>query len=147
MSQTSKTKRVLYGLLAAIGVTAGAAGIAAAATNQSSPSNTATTTAEQGDGNHDDAPSYTSSIVDKASANEADGAEEDDAAEAARLEKLATVTPDEAKAAALAAQPGTADKVELESENGNVVYGVEVTTFAVEGGNGAAVSPTDTDVT
>jgi len=57
-----------------------------------------------------------------------EGAEENDAAEAARLERLATVTPDEAKAAALAAQPGKASKVELESEDGNVVYDVEVTT-------------------
>lgn len=131
MSQTSKTKKALYGLLAAIGVTAGAAGIAAAATSQSTPSTTTTATAEKGTEAHDDGdetPTYTSSIVDKASANETEGAEEDDAAEAARLAKLATVTPDEAKAAALAAQPGTAGKVELESENGNVVYDVEVNT-------------------
>jgi uncharacterized membrane protein YkoI len=132
MSQKTNTKKALYGLLAAIGVTAGAAGIAAAATSQSSPSKTtATASAEQGGEGHDDGnetPAYTSSIVDKASANEAEGTEEDDAAEAARLEKLATVTPDEAKAAALAAQPGKVTQVELESEDGNVVYDVEVTT-------------------
>ncbi len=131
MTQTSKTKKALYGLFAAIGVTAGAAGIAAAATSQSTPSTTTTATAEKGTEAHgegDESPAFTSSIVDKASGNEAEGAEENDAAEAARLEKLATVTPDEAKAAALAAQPGKASKVELESEDGNVVYDVEVTT-------------------
>jgi uncharacterized membrane protein YkoI len=131
MTQTSKTKKALYGLLAAIGVTAGAAGIAAAATSQSTPSTATTATAEKGTEAHgegDESPAFTSSIVDKASGNEAEGTEENDAAEAARLEKLATVTPDEAKAAALAAQPGTASKVELESEDGNVVYDVEVAT-------------------
>jgi uncharacterized membrane protein YkoI len=130
MTQTSKTKKALYGLLAAIGVTAGAAGIAAA-TSQSAPSTTTTASAEHGTETHDggdEAPTYTSSITDKASGNEAKGAEEDDAAEAARLQKLATVTPEEAKAAALVAEPGKAGKVELESENGNVVYDVEVTT-------------------
>ncbi len=131
MTQMSKTKKALYGLLAAIGVTAGAAGIAAAATSQSAPSKTTTTaTAEKGGEEHDgnEAPEFTSSIVDKASANEADGAEENDAAEAARLAKLATVTPDQAKAAALAAQPGKVTKATLESEDGNVVYDIEVTT-------------------
>ncbi|MCU1496294.1 MAG: hypothetical protein JWM47_247 [Acidimicrobiales bacterium] len=131
MTQTSKTKKGLYGLLAAIGVTGGAAGIAVAVTSQSSPSTTATATAEKGTGTHDEgdeSPTYTSSIVDKASGNETEGTAENDAAEAARLEKLATVTPDEAKAAALAAQPGKAGKVELGSENGNVVYDVEVAT-------------------
>lgn len=129
MSETSKTKKALYGLLAAIGVTAGAAGIAAAATNQSSPDTSTTTAAEQV-GEHDDLPAHASSILDQASAKETEGVEEDDAAEAARLEKLATVTLDEAKAAALAAQPGTVTKVELESEDGNVVYDVEVRTSA-----------------
>ena len=130
MSQTSKRKKAILGLLAAIGVTAGAAGIAAAVTSQSSPSST-TSSVEQGRDAHDDgdeAPAPTSSIIDEASADEAEGTEEDDAAEAARLEGLATVTPDEAEAAALAAQPGTASQVELESEDGNVVYDVEITT-------------------
>lgn len=132
MSQTTKTKKAIYGLLAAIGVTAGAAGIAAAATSQSSPSKTPTTVTVEKDGEqHDDgseAPEYTSSIVDKASATETEGTQENDASEAARLAKLATVTTEEVKAVALAAQPGKVTKATLESEDGNVVYDVEVTT-------------------
>jgi len=44
------------------------------------------------------------------------------------LATLATVTPDEAEAAALAAVPGTVIEVELDDENGGVVYEVEIDT-------------------
>lgn len=131
MNETSKAKKGLYGLLAAIGITAGAAGIAAAATSQSSPSTTTTkATTEQGQEHegHDDGDHITSSIIDKASANEAEGVEEDDAAEAARLTDLATVSEAQAKEAALAAVPGKVTKVQLESEDGSVLYDVEVIT-------------------
>jgi len=37
-------------------------------------------------------------------------------------------TPEQASAAALAQVPGTVKKVELENEDGNVVYGVEIKT-------------------
>ncbi|WP_308195101.1 PepSY domain-containing protein [Microbacterium profundi] len=43
------------------------------------------------------------------------------------LQSLATVTPEEATAAALAAVPGTAGDATLEDENGYVVYEVQVT--------------------
>lgn len=75
--------------------------------------------------------------------------EEDDAAEAraeaaesARLQPLARVTADQARSAALAKVPGTATLVELENEDGNLVYGVVVRTAAgerdvkVDAGNG-----------
>ena len=51
-----------------------------------------------------------------------------EADEAASLAQLATVTPDEASQAALASQPGSVVKVELDNENGNVVYSVEIDT-------------------
>ncbi|HBB87640.1 MAG TPA: peptidase M4 [Blastocatellia bacterium] len=49
-------------------------------------------------------------------------------AESERLKGLARITPDQASAAALAQVPGTVKKVELENEDGNVVYGVEIKT-------------------
>jgi uncharacterized membrane protein YkoI len=67
-----------------------------------------------------------------AEANESkEGEEADDKAEAAeseQLKSLARITPEQASAAALAQVPGTVKKVELENENGNVVYGVEIKT-------------------
>jgi uncharacterized membrane protein YkoI len=78
--------------------------------------------------------------------NEAD--EQDEAtspaeqAEAARYQKLARITADQARSAALAAVPGTAKTVELENEDGNLVYGVTVKAAAgerdvkVDAGNG-----------
>jgi uncharacterized membrane protein YkoI len=54
--------------------------------------------------------------------NKAEGAESE------RLKSLARITPEQASAAALAQVPGTVKKVELENEDGNVVYGVEIKT-------------------
>ena len=59
------------------------------------------------------------------------GEEAEDKAEGAeseRLKSLARITPEQASAAALAQVPGTVKKVELENEDGNVVYGVEIKT-------------------
>jgi uncharacterized membrane protein YkoI len=59
------------------------------------------------------------------------GEEEEDRAEGAeseRLKSLARITPEQAQSAALAQVPGTVKKVELENEDGNVVYGVEIKT-------------------
>lgn len=54
--------------------------------------------------------------------------EQDDTQEAAALQALATVTPEEAKAIAAQAAGGSATPVEIEEEDGYVVYDVEVTT-------------------
>lgn len=145
MNHPSKTKKVLYGGFAALGLTMGAAGLAAAATNQTAPKPPAANTEHAAEGG-DRAPTYSSSVQDPTGANGAEGTNESDAGEAARLKGLATVTPDQAKAAATAAVPGKAAKVELESENGNVVYGVEVTTaqgtvdVKVDAGNAKVLS-------
>jgi uncharacterized membrane protein YkoI len=59
------------------------------------------------------------------------GEEAEDRAEGAeseRLKSLARITPEQAQSAALAQVPGTVKKVELENEDGNVVYGVEIKT-------------------
>lgn len=63
--------------------------------------------------------------------NGEDGEEAEDRAEGAeseRLQSLARITPEQAQAAALQQAPGTVKKVELENEDGNVVYSVEVKT-------------------
>lgn len=95
---------------------------------------------------------YTSSVQvqddknEREEAEEAEGSEENEAneakegekgeeaedkaegAESERLKSLARITPEQASAAALAQAPGTVKKVELENEEGNVVYGVEIKT-------------------
>lgn len=93
-------------------------------------------------------PAYTGSVP--APPDGPDGQSEskdNEAAEAQALEGPATVSPDEARDAALAAVPGTAGKVELDNENGFVVYSVEVTgadgTVAdvkVDAGNGQVLA-------
>jgi uncharacterized membrane protein YkoI len=65
-------------------------------------------------------PAYRSSIT---APDEEHGSED---AEAQTLRSKATVSAAEARSAALAAVPGTAGEVELDNENGNVVYSVEV---------------------
>lgn len=92
---------------------------------------------EQGDANDNEAaddndggnegnvgtPAYASSITIADSGEGTSGAEE-----SAALTAVATITSDDASSAAVAANPGTVRKVELENENGNVVYSVEIDT-------------------
>lgn len=63
--------------------------------------------------------------------------------EPADLGTLAKITVDEAQAAALAANPGTTvTKVELDNENGYLVYGVELSNGSdvkVDAGNGSVL--------
>ena len=74
-----------------------------------------------------DGPSYRASIQ---IPNAPDGSEEagttKDSAEAAQLAGQARITAEQAKSAALQAVPGQAVKAELDNENGNLVYSVEV---------------------
>ncbi len=116
---TSRTKRLLFSGAAALGVAAGAAGLAGAATGGQSTSAQAPAQAEA-DATHD--PSYTSSVTAPEAAETTS-----DADEAKALESLATITADQARDAALAAVPGTAGAIELDNDNGNVVWSVEVT--------------------
>lgn len=81
----------------------------------------------------------------KGEANEPDAEDKAEVAESARLQSLATITPEQAKSDALAQVPGTVKKVELENEDGNVVYGVEIKTangerdVKVDAGNGSVL--------
>ena len=155
------TKRVLYSGLAAVGIVAGAAGLANATTSSANrtdsvavadadpTADTDTRTADNGqadietDDNEQD-PSYTSSLTVADSTDGADSGNETD--ESAALQGLARITADDASAAALASHPGTVITVELENENGNVVYAVEVDNGSgtvdvkVDAGNGTVLS-------
>lgn len=122
----TRTQKAIATGAAALGLMLGAAGITAAATNSGS-SNEAATESE-----HGLEPSYQSSIT---------------VAEGARVDGLAKITPEAAAAAAANATNGTAGKVELENENGNVVYGVEITQpdgtkldVKVDAGNGSVLA-------
>jgi uncharacterized membrane protein YkoI len=88
-------------------------------------------------------PSYTGSILIDQTATE--GMSEAD--ESAALAGQATLTSDQAQVAALAANPGaTVVKVELDNENGTLVYSVELSNGSdvkVDAGNGAILH-TDT---
>ncbi len=144
------TRKQTYSALAGVGIMLGAAGLASAATGgTTTPTDPAVAPAataanpddadggvegneanegpEANDANEQDEPSYTSSITvadTGESANEAD--------EQTQLAGLATITAADASQAALTAQPGTVTDVQLENENGNVVYSVIVDT-----GNGS----------
>jgi uncharacterized membrane protein YkoI len=139
----NRLKRTLSAVAIAAGLGLGAAGVASAV---SGGGQTTTPTAGAAEGAEVQDPSYTASIQ----APESESATEDEAAEAAALQALAKISPDQAKQAALAAVPGTVDKVELENENGNVVYGVEITAngtrvdVKVDAGNGSVLAQ-DTD--
>ncbi|RDV84033.1 PepSY domain-containing protein [Ammonifex thiophilus] len=72
--------------------------------------------------------------------------QDNEQAEAQYLAKLAKITPDEAKAAALKAVPGQVTGVSLDNENGNLVYSVEikngneVVDVKVDAGNGQVLA-------
>lgn len=58
--------------------------------------------------------------------------------EAANLQSLAKITPQQAQQSAQSAQAGTASSVKLENENGNLVYAVDIgqKEVKVDAGNG-----------
>ncbi|MGI9035560.1 MAG: PepSY domain-containing protein [Pyrinomonadaceae bacterium] len=74
---------------------------------------------------------------------ETNAKEQNETAESANLQSSAKITPEQAKAAALAQISGTVKNVRLENEGGNVVYAVEIQTadggireVNVDAGNG-----------
>lgn len=132
----SRTKRLVAVGATALAATIGVGGLVGFAYAHSSTQQDSKQ--EDTSGNQD--PSYKSSVT----APEQDG--KSDADQAAALQPLAKISPDQARDAALAAVPGTAGKVELENENGNVVYAVEITDGSgakhdvkIDAGNGAVL--------
>lgn len=106
----TRTRNAIAVGAAGLGVLLGAAGISAAVTNPG-PSSGASSDHRAAE-TDDEAVSYRSSVT---------------ASDGAALDGLATVTPEQAAAAAASAANGTAGEVELENDDGNVVYDVEVT--------------------
>ena len=145
----SRPRKILFTAAAAAGLVAGGAGLANAATTSTSTStgNGTSTPATAGDNN--DGPAYTGSVTVADTGTE--NANGSDTNETAQLQGLATITPDQASAAALATVPGTASTPVLENENGNVVYGVQITTpsgtvdVKVDAGNGTVLAKDTTD--
>lgn len=154
MNTNFRSRKILAALLAGVGLTAGAAGVANAVSNPTAPVTTqqgagpaaptgaAPDAAEVNDGR--DAADGKEAADDGATEATSDGVEPADAAytasitapggsgneadESANLAPLAKITPAEATTAALAAVPGTAGTATLENENGFIVYGITVTT-------------------
>jgi uncharacterized membrane protein YkoI len=100
-------------VVGAIGLAVGSIGVAGAATGGSAAADGAADTEVQ-------EPSHVGSIQ----VAEDEGISE---ADEANLEGFATITADEAAQAAVDAVPGDVAEVELDNENGNVVYSVGVT--------------------
>jgi uncharacterized membrane protein YkoI len=137
-----RTKRVVAGAAVATALVAALGGVAAArSTGTTQPGqSTAATQSDQQD------PKLNGSVT---VPNEQDTGQEtndNEAQEAAELAKLAKVSKDEAIAAATQAVPGEAGKVELDNENGTVVWSVEVTSggshvdVKVDAGNGKVLA-------
>ena len=135
----SRTKRLIAVGATALGATVGLAGIVGF-TSADAPKQPASAQADGKSGDQTQDPSYKSSVT----APEQNGQNEAD--QSAALQSMAKISPDQARDAALAAVPGTADKVELDNENGNVVYSVSITDASgaktdvkVDAGNGSVL--------
>ena len=144
MARINKRNAIIAGaaaVLAGLGIT----GAAAAQNTPSDP--TGPSTGQASDRSAQD-PSYTGSVTAPADGKpDGTGSAADETAESQALQGLATISPDQASAAALTAVPGTANKVELGNENGFVVYSVEVagtggtvTDVKVDAGNGQVLA-------
>ena len=152
-------KRTIATGAVATALVLGGAGVVAATTGAALPGMThaaTSSTPTPGDSNdsHEQESSIVGSIAAPAEANEAaedtETAADETAREAAEtkaLEALATITPDQATTAALKAVPGTVGTVQLEEEDGFVVYKVEVTAadgtvteVIVDAGNGTVLA-------
>jgi uncharacterized membrane protein YkoI len=96
-------------------------------------------------------PAYTSSIRVQGHGREGPGERQGERSEATRLASLAKIDLAQATAAALAQVPGKVLAAELDDENGNLVYSVEIITHTrevkdvkIDAGNGTVLH-VDTD--
>jgi uncharacterized membrane protein YkoI len=116
-----KKKAAVTGIIATT-LAFGGAGIAMAANPDSTQAPSSSPTDQQ-------EPLYTGTVQAPSDGTAPDGTDTElsEAEEAASLQRLAKITPEQASAAALAAVPGTAGNAVLGDENGSVVYEVPVT--------------------
>lgn len=149
----AKIKRAVVAGGIVTGLALGGTGVAMAATTGAAPQEQHPTyvgsVTSPGDAG-DDTETAEGTGLDRSESEGADSTAAE-ADESKALQPLATVTADEATAAALSAIPGTAGSAELENENGYVVYGVEITAtdgtvtdVKVDAGNGTVLAQ-DTD--
>ena len=138
MSITDRSKRLIAGGAAGVGLTLGVAALAGAAT---SPDQIAPNPASaEVDGEQDPMLNGSIQAPDDESLSEPE--------EAKALEGLATISLSDAEAAATSAVPGgTVNSVELGNENGSVVYEVDMTDangqeveVKVDAGNGGVLA-------
>lgn len=150
MKINAKRTAAVGGAIAALAL--GGTGIALAQ-DDAAPAPSSTAGAEAGEGTAEDPagegsdgqePTFAGSVPAPA---ETDNGQMSEAEESATLEGLATITPEEAAAAALAVVPGSAGDAELGNENGFVVYDVTVTAadgttvdVKVDAGNGQVLA-------
>jgi uncharacterized membrane protein YkoI len=144
---SKKTMAYLVSGLLILGTVTGLGTYKAWAANNSAPvTKTDTTQQEQKDEQN---PSYVSSIRtnNPQDNEEVKGQDQDnEATESSSLQSLAKISPEDAKAAALSAVPGTIREVSLDNENGNVVYSIEVQTakgiteVKIDAGNGKVLA-------
>ena len=138
-----KPHAVLYTAAIAAGLTAGAFGVASAASTQTTTSSPAPTTTA--------GPDTVPDQVDNSDNADNSGTDGKDPAadpnESASLAAAAKVTEQQARDAASAAAGGTATKATLDNENGTVVWSVEVTRtdkttvdVKIDAGNGAVLA-------
>ena len=132
---TIQPRQVVYGAAIAAGLTAGAFGIASAASTQTTtgpttPTSVAPTTVPAGD-TKDPGVSSSVTVPDQAENQDGSGADSNDSAadpnESAALAAAAKITEQQARDTAGAAAGGTATKASLDNENGSVAWSVEVT--------------------
>lgn len=142
MNENSRFKKRLYAGAVTLGLVVGSVGIAAAATSGS-----ADATAPAGDTTEVHEPTYTGSVQAPAEDDSLS-----DADEAKQLEQLATISAHEATKAATGSVSGDVGEVELDNENGAVVYSVEITDAAgtktevtVDAGDGTVLSQQSDD--
>lgn len=143
-----KVKAILIGLLAIVTATGAAFGIAAqkrgavdekatyrsSVQTQNEPSeneaNEANETSEENEAGEQDKTAEANKTSEENEVNQADEANEaneaDETAESGNLQSSAKITPEQAKSAALAQIPGTVKSVQLENEEGSVVYAVVI---------------------
>ncbi len=119
MNMSRKTAGAVLGVTLFVGsLIGGGSGLFAQGPDLTPPAATSESKADQVQ-----EPSYTGST----SVDEAQYEGMSEADEAAALQELATISPEEAQATAEAANPGsTATEVELDDENGSLVYSVEL---------------------
>ncbi len=160
--EIDKRKLVAAGALTAV-LVGGGASIAAASDRGSAPATHSAAAGEHepdgetadgpdggpGSEQEDQDPTFTGTVAAPAETEQADGQEGAGShdQEQAALQALATLTPQQAEDAALAAVPGTVTETDLDNENGWVVFSVEVngsdgtvTEVVIDAGSGAVLA-------